>query len=312
MFLGAGGVGPVRTRLPVFDALATAVLRGLGWTPHEQGDGKGKAMDAPVLSRLSHALVGARGAFRHLAPIGIEFANQVAAAPDDFGTERRAQRGCRSPGSQGCCLDHQYRQRGRAGLPRARHRGHGCGASRQWCSEAAAPFARLRTRVAGQVPRDRRGPEHPRLHRPGLIAPLADDDARHLAGIGSGKTIVLYGYAGADPDLYGLLDSVARASRVIWFEPSQQRRDEIERAFPKSDLEFRLDYRAKQAAAAREATGAAFLELAGRPARRLIRPLPPPSSTRPRGRPHWSHSRSPNTGVTQARIVRTVRGSPGR
>ncbi|HWC49888.1 MAG TPA: SIR2 family protein [Solirubrobacterales bacterium] len=145
-----------------------------------------------------------------------------------------------------------------------------------------------------------------------LIAPLADEDARHLFGLGRGKTVVLYGYAGADPDLYGLLDEVfARASRVIWFEPSQQRREEIKRAFPNSHFEFRPATMPRKDATAREATGRAFLELAEEAGVAVESPLAAELLDQTKGPPAlrpFALAKPP--GVTQARIVERF-GFPG-
>lgn len=312
MFLGAGASVAGPTRLPVFDALAAAALRGLGWTPHEPHDGKGRLWTHPSYPPFRTPSLAPEVLFGTLRQFGIEFADQVATALT-------------------------------AGAPNAVHSvaaevlAHG-GAVWTTNIDGAVELASLKrgieVKVAGRAadraprrlqPLRAAGPGWlVKFHGTGealktlaftdreLIAPLADDDAQHLAGLSSGKTVVLYGYAGADPDLYGLLDEVfASASRVIWFEPSQQRRGEIERAFPKSDLEFRPTSVPKQDAAAREATGKALLELAGGAGVAMDSALAAALLDQTKGPPSLEpFALTEPPGVTQARIVERF-GFPG-
>ena len=65
------------------------------------------------------------------------------------------------------------------------------------------------------------------------MTPLPDDDAEHLAELVAGRTLVFYGYAGADADLADLLElAIDKADRVVWFEPSEETRGTISLFFP--------------------------------------------------------------------------------
>jgi hypothetical protein len=138
-----------------------------------------------------------------------------------------------------------------------------------------------------------------------LLAPLPADAAAHLADLAKGRRVVLYGYAGADADLFDLLERVLQhADEVLWFEPFGARRHAIERAFPYAQIRFAPVLSGDQpAGAAITATGEAFAELAERvgapidPALRTalssIGALPEP--------PQLSLKRPP--GLTHARLV---------
>ena len=66
-----------------------------------------------------------------------------------------------------------------------------------------------------------------------LMTPLPDEDAEHLARQVEHRTLVLYGYAGADADLADLLElAIDKADRVLWFEPSLETREAIRLFFP--------------------------------------------------------------------------------
>jgi hypothetical protein len=96
-----------------------------------------------------------------------------------------------------------------------------------------------------------------------LISPLGAPDTEHLARLADGRTVVFYGYAGADADLSDLVDEVlARARSVVWFEPYAAAHSDIARAFRHRDrIEFVPSLAPGQTADV-PATVAGFLELA--------------------------------------------------
>jgi hypothetical protein len=72
-----------------------------------------------------------------------------------------------------------------------------------------------------------------------LLAPLDAKEVQHLAGLAQDKRMILYGYAGADADLFGLLDEVfRRVSEVVWIEPSEMVQRRIRRSFPDVHVRF--------------------------------------------------------------------------
>jgi hypothetical protein len=72
-----------------------------------------------------------------------------------------------------------------------------------------------------------------------LLAPYPDEETRRLAALARNRTIVVYGYAGADADLRDLFVAAMReASEVRWYEPRKAVRERIERTF---DGLFRFD-----------------------------------------------------------------------
>ena len=65
-----------------------------------------------------------------------------------------------------------------------------------------------------------------------LLAPYGDDEVRHLAALARGRTVVVYGYAGADTDLRDLFIATMReAAEVRWYEPNKSTREQIARTF---------------------------------------------------------------------------------
>jgi hypothetical protein len=303
LFLGAGASVAGPTRLPTFDVLAAAVLRGLGWD--EPGDGRDGRWTHPSYPSFRPPSLAPEVLFGTLRIFDIEFADKVAAALT-----------ADEPNAVHCVAAEVLARGGTV-----------------WTTniDSAVELACLRQEVTVKVA-GRAADRAPRRLRPlaasgpgwlvkfhgtgealetlaftdrELIAPLAAADAGHLAGLGAGKTVVLYGYAGADPDLFGLLDEVfERADRVIWFEPSQRRREEIERAFPAADLEFRPAVVPSQAAAARAATGRAFLELAGEAGVAVESGLADALLDQSEGSPSLEpFALAEPAGVTQARLV---------
>lgn len=73
-----------------------------------------------------------------------------------------------------------------------------------------------------------------------LLEPLGSEEVEHLTKLARGRTVVIYGYAGADADLFELLErTFAVASKVVWFEPTRQQQDTITASFPASALNLK-------------------------------------------------------------------------
>ena len=96
-----------------------------------------------------------------------------------------------------------------------------------------------------------------------LLAPLEPEEVQHLVGLATGRHMVLYGYAGADADLFGLLDAAfRRAADVVWIEPSVRVQGRVRRAFPNAPLRLLPDDPARDFAAAVAAAADTFVGLA--------------------------------------------------
>lgn len=65
-----------------------------------------------------------------------------------------------------------------------------------------------------------------------LLAPYTGDQVRQLAALARNRTVVVYGYAGADTDLRDLfIAAMGEASEVRWYEPKRTARKQIARTF---------------------------------------------------------------------------------
>lgn len=73
-----------------------------------------------------------------------------------------------------------------------------------------------------------------------LLAPLDEPDERHLASLAAGTDLVLYGWAGADLDLRGVVQSAMQAARTVtWIEPATASHEGLRQAFPAPGLRLR-------------------------------------------------------------------------
>lgn len=263
LFLGAGASVARPTRLPTFDVIAAAVLRGIGWKPYELEGDAGRLWTHPFYPSFPSPGIAPEVLFGTLRLFDIEFVQEVA----DTLTAN-------APNAVHCIAAEVLRRGGTVWTTNIDN------AVELGCAEQG-----IETRRAGRAahrsagllePLDAAGEGwlvkfHGSCERRAtlaftdreLLGPLEEADTRHLAELGRDRTVVLYGYAGADPDLYQLLDAVFKnAKEIVWLEPDEGRRADISRSFPDADLTFlpcRLPY---TAAEARSKTGSELLGLA--------------------------------------------------
>ncbi len=240
MFLGAGASVPAPAMLPAFEALARGVLGAIGWERVWDKNGTGWWRHASYPEFESDA-VAAEVLFGTLHMFGVPFAGQVARVLSDpartpnvvhhvaavvlanggmvwttnvdLMVERASAALYPAPARAGRAAD-------KSGGLLAALREAGPGTLVKFHGTAEAPATLAFT--------DRE-----------LMTPLPRADVDHLAELARGKRIILYGYAGADADLAGLLDAAFEvAAEVVWYEPVTKRRDDIREAFPAARLRF--------------------------------------------------------------------------
>jgi SIR2-like protein len=258
LFLGAGASMAPPSQLPNFSELFAGVLRSIGWQPI---DGR---WCRPGYPSFAEPEIPAEVLFGTLRRFGVAFADAVAAALSgseanavhDIAARVLAQRGAVwttniDLGVEAACREPP--RRAGPGVPSARGQSAGTGA-----------LAPLSSAGAGTLVKFHGTAEDPRtlaFTDAELLAPLANDVIRHLLGIASGATVVVFGYRGADADLYRLLEEAFDAAKqVLWFEPYCDVRREIQSAFPRSAIAF-LPPRPDEGEP-RRATAEAFFRLA--------------------------------------------------
>jgi SIR2-like protein len=236
LFLGAGASMAPPSRLPNFSELFAGVLRSIGWRS------VGGRWCRPGYPSFAEPEIPAEVLFGTLRRFGVAFADAVAAALG--GSEANAVHDVAARvlacggavwttnidlGVEAACRE-PPRRAGRT-VP-----------SRRTERVDAGVLAPLSSAGAGTLVKFHGTAEDPRtlaFTDAELLAPLADDAIRHLVGIAAGATVVVFGYRGADADLYRLLEEAfAAAKQILWFEPYCNVRREIEGAFPRSTITF--------------------------------------------------------------------------
>lgn len=239
LFLGAGASVAPPTRMPLFKALATGVLRSTGWSPATQ-DGR-EIWIHPVFPPLGDLDVSAEVLFGGLRRFGFEFAEELARlfqspAPNAVhvvASQVLAAGGCVWTTNVDEAIEEAHAASGRA--PKV----FGGGAERS--GGVLQPIGAAGPGTLLKLHGTARAPASMALTDLELIAPLERDAIGRLASLADGRNLILYGYAGADADLADLLDEVlTRARCVLWFEPILGARAEIAQAFRNGDcIDFR-------------------------------------------------------------------------
>lgn len=245
LFLGAGASVAAPASLPDFARLSEGVLGGLGWTWHPSPDPArpemGEWQQAPY-PPFPPANLAAEVLFGTLHSFGAPFAGEVARVLGDAGhrpnaahhvaAEVLARGGLVWTPNVDLCIERAFAGRMGTGPRRAGRAG----------GREGVPLVPLTKAGPGTLVKFHGTAEAPQtlaFTDRELLTPLPAGDVEHLAGLASGRRVVLYGYAGADADLAGLLDAVfAAASSVIWYEPDTRRRDYIRQAFPSGNIAF--------------------------------------------------------------------------
>jgi hypothetical protein len=258
LFLGAGASMAPPSQLPNFTELFAGVLRSIGWQPL---DGRWCRPDYPSFAEPD---IPAEALFGTLRRFGVAFADTVAAAlrdPEanavhDIAARVLAHGGAVWTTNIDLGIEAACRE-----PPRRAGRGVPCGSGQRAGTGVLAP---LSCAGPGTLVKFHGTAEDPRtlaFTDAELLAPLADDVIGHLLGIAAGATVVVFGYRGADADLYRLLEEAfAAAKQVLWFEPYCDVRREIQSAFPRSTISFLPPRPGKDES--RRATAEAFFTLA--------------------------------------------------
>jgi len=260
LFLGAGASMAPPSRLPNFSELFAGVLRSIGWRPV---DGR---WCRPGYPSFAEPEIPAEVLFGTLRRFGVAFAGEVAAALS--GVEANAVHDIAARvlacggavwttnidlGVEVACRE-PPRRAGRAVPSRSRQRD---GTSVLLPLGSAGPATLVKFHGTAE------NPSTLAFTDAELLAPLADDAIRHLVGTAAGATVVVFGYRGADADLYRLLEEAfAAANEVLWFEPYCDVRHEIEGAFPRSTITFLPTRPDEDGEETRRATAEAFFALA--------------------------------------------------
>ena len=246
LFLGAGASVPKPAGVPAFGTLAVAVFGAIGWSrygdrwthesyPSFRTDGVTPEVLFGTLNRfrVRFALEVGGVLDRHTAPNAVHTTAADVLARDGLvwttNVDRLVERAC--PTRPHCV--------GRDELLQAR-----AGTLVKFHGSAERPDSLAFT--------DRE-----------LLTPFESAEVQHLAGLADGRRIILYGYAGADADLFGLLDEVfRRAADVLWIEPSERVQRRIRRSFPDADVRFVPEKPPREFAVAAATAGEAFVDLA--------------------------------------------------
>jgi hypothetical protein len=259
LFLGAGASMAAPTELPNFGELFAGVVGGMGWQWREQDE----RWHHDCYPSFGQPQIPAEVLFGVLRRFGVAFAAQVAGclsvaeanAVHSVAARVLAARGSIWTTNIDSCVEVACEQLPRrAGRARPR-------ASRGRTGQPV--LESLRSAGPGTLVKFHGTVEDPRtlaFTDSELLAPLAQADIEHLLRSAAGSCLVLYGYRGADADLFHLLErAFDAAAEVIWFEPFHKVRGEIKRAFPRSNIKFLPDPLPENEDEALYATAAEFL-----------------------------------------------------
>jgi hypothetical protein len=246
LFLGAGASVSAPTRLPAFPSLARGVLAGVGW---RYAGGSWRQKGFPTFVDPGR-VVSPEVLFGTLQAFEVNFAPKIAGVLDvdrPNAAHRVAAAVIESGGmvwttNVDRAVEAACRQRGLGVPPRF---GRQTFRHQERRTRRSAAFEKL-PMLPPLGPLIEAGPGglvkfHGTAEDPTTLAftdrelmtPLPDVEVAHLARQAKDRTLVLYGYAGADADLADLLDlAIDKADDVLWFEPSLETRDAIGLFFP--------------------------------------------------------------------------------
>lgn len=260
LFLGAGASMAPPSRLPNFSELFAGILRSIGWQPV---DGRWCRSGYPSFAEPE---IPAEVLFGTLRRFGVAFADQVAAALGRSEANAVHDVAARVLACGGtvwttnvdlgveAASGEPPRRAGRAVPSRSARR---IGPSVLPPLSSARPASLVKFHGTAEDPRTLAFTDAE------LLAPITNDAIRHLVSITAGAIVVVFGYRGADADLYRLLEETfAAAKQILWFEPYCDVRREIERAFPQSTITFVPPPRTEDPEDPRQVTAKAFLTLA--------------------------------------------------
>jgi hypothetical protein len=236
LFLGAGASKGPPTHLPDFAELSAGVLGAIGWRRREDSWHHQWYPSFPAPDIPAEVLFGT------LRRSGVSFTDAVAAelggvspnAVHDVAARVLASGGSvwttnADRGVEAACRDAPLRF-GRV-LPQRQRRPVSAPLLQPLTSAGASSLVKFHGSV-----------EDPRtlaFTDTELLAPLPADAVRHLAASAEGATVVMFGYAGVDADLFEVLErTFAAAAEVVWFEPSAAGHERIQQAFPRSPITF--------------------------------------------------------------------------
>jgi hypothetical protein len=230
MFLGAGASAVSPTRLPTFPTLTNGVLQAIGWTPTDDGS----AWTHHGYGRFDTAGVAAEVLFGTLSRFHVNFADEVVRVLRG-GDPNAVHATCATLLSSGGSV---WTTNIDGYVDAA------CGTMPHRAGRAVSPglLDPLRAAVPGTLVKFHGTAEAPHtlaFTDRELLAPLPAADIAHLKDLAAGRDMIVYGYPGADADLFGLLEAMfGVAARVLWFEPTRRGRRNIERA-PRRAPDFR-------------------------------------------------------------------------
>jgi hypothetical protein len=239
LFLGAGASVAAPTRLPLFLQLAAGILQGMGWQPGElEGEPVWIHSRYPPFSQPD---LSAEVLFGALRRFGVRFTGQLAELFQDVDPNVVHHVAASVLATGGCVWTTNVDVAVEAACER---QGVALGLAGRAADRAPELMQPLRSATAGTYVKlhgTAAAPATMAFTDRELISPLAMEDIEHLGALADGRTMVVYGYAGADADLADLLDeALRRAGRVIWHEPFDRARQEIVRAFRHAErIEFR-------------------------------------------------------------------------
>lgn len=302
LFLGAGASVAAPTRLPLFLQLAAGILQGMGWRPGElEGE---PVWIHPRYPPFAQPDLSAEVLFGALRRFGVRFTDQLAELFQDVEPNAVHQVAASVLATGGCVWTTNVDVAVEAACERQGVALRMAGRAADRAPELMQP---LRSATAGTYVKlhgTAAAPATMAFTDRELISPLPTDDIEHLGALADGRTMIVYGYAGADADLADLLDeALYRAGRVIWYEPFDRSRQEIIRAFRHAGrIEFRpalgrepgvdLQANAREFIAFAEEAGALIWPADAKGFTR-VEPLP--------GAPSIKLDESP--GIAQARLV---------
>lgn len=239
LFLGAGASVASPTRRPLFLALAAGVLRALGWRPGEL-----EGQKAWIHSRyppFSDPDLSAEVLFGALRRFGVQFTDQLAGVFADADPNAVHQVAASALAAGGCVWTTNVDTAIEAACHERGLQPPLAGRAADRAPELLRPLKQAAPGTLVKLHGSAAVPETMAFTDRELIAPLPADDLEHLAALAHDRTVVIFGYAGADADLADLLDEVfLRATRVIWHEPFHRAQAEITRAFRRKEL---IDFR---------------------------------------------------------------------